>query len=157
MAEDLPFGFRGSSTELLEQLHEFRANGADDLTLWPADGRSLSVVLRRLLVHLARKGVEVSIGHRAQRGKRIVTIRATGSGTVAGTPSAATRRNREKAAPSKGTRLAPSRADARDTGFTGVLTIDADLLASIQRDLGGDGSRGSDHPGRPRRDDEGEA
>ena len=133
LAEDRPFGWRGSATELLEQLQAYRVDGAGDLTLWPMDGRSLSVALRRLVVYLARNGVEVSIGHRGYRGKRFVSIRATSSGTVAGAPSSTSRRNRENAAPSKGSGSARSRTDARVGGYTGVLEVDAEWLADFKR------------------------
>jgi hypothetical protein len=104
-----------------------------DLTLWPVDGRSLAVVLRRLVVHLDRKGVRVSIGHRGYRGKRLIGIEATDHSSVARTQSAASRRRSEKAAPSKGTGSARSRADGRVTGFTGTIQIDSEVLASFAR------------------------
>lgn len=133
LAEDRPFGWRGSATELLEQLQAYRVDGAGDLTLWPMDGRSLSVALRRLVVYLARNGVEVSIGHRGYRGKRLVSIRAAGTASVAGAPASTSRRDHEKAAPSKGSGSARSRTDARVGGYTGVLEVDAEWLADFKR------------------------
>jgi excisionase family DNA binding protein len=133
LAQDRPFGFRGSATELLEQLQAHRPEGAGDLALFPADGRALSVVLRRLVVYLQRNGVQVTLGRRSFRGKRIVSILVADNGTVAGTRSVASGRHREKAAPSKGTGSAHSRSDGRVTGFTGTILIDADVLAEIER------------------------
>ena len=151
LAEDRPFGWRGSATELLEQLQAYRVDGAGDLTLWPMDGRSLSVALRRLVVYLARNGVEVSIGHRGYRGKRLVSIRAAGTASVAGAPASTSRRDHEKAAPSKGSGSARSRTDARVGGYTGTLAIDPEMLVLLTLQRESDASPVSDsqvHPGR---------
>ena len=126
MAENHPFGWRGSATELLERLQEYRAGGEGDLTQWPLDGRSLSVALRRLVAHLDRKGVCVSIGHRGHRGKRLLSITRADTVTDADFASEASRHEGPKASPGGRLGSARPRADADGDSYTGYLIVEED-------------------------------
>jgi excisionase family DNA binding protein len=125
-------GWRGSATELLEQLREYRPEGASRWSSWPGDARALAIVLRRLVVHLEQGGVRISVGHRGYRGKRLVSI-STSDFARGCAPSAATQRDRGSAAPSMGSRSSRTRADARGGGYTGTLLIDAEVLERYRK------------------------
>ena len=131
MARDHIHGWCGSATELLGRLAEYHWIEADELMLSRMNGRTLAGVLRQLVVHLQREGVQVSLGQRGFRGKRLVSIRAAGSGTVAGIPSRASRKERAKAAPSRGSGSARTHADAGDGGFTGVLEVEVEAGEAV--------------------------
>jgi excisionase family DNA binding protein len=133
LASASPLGWTGTASELLDRLDRYREQDAGSHERWPRNGRGIGVTLRRLLAYLRRNGVLVQLGRRGHRGRRLISISDVGSALGATAPSAASRWTYGKAAPGKRSRSSHARADADDSGFTGRILIDSDLLDERRR------------------------
>lgn len=129
LAEGRPFGWRGSATELLAQLDTYRDRDEGHQLQWPADGRALSVALRRLVATLTRDGVQVALGRRGHRGKRLISIGGGAGASKRSGPSGATRRTPMGAAGVNTFGSTHAHADDGDDDSTCVIIIDDGLDA----------------------------
>jgi hypothetical protein len=116
LANDWPYGWRGTATELVDSIGQYREAGEVEGVAWPRDGRSLSIALRRLVGPLAKAGVRLEQGHRGHAGRRLISVTAASS--------AASPHRLAKAATGASAGSSRSRADAGDGGYTGCLLLD---------------------------------
>jgi excisionase family DNA binding protein len=117
LAANWPCGWRGTASELLDALEEYRG-AANEAQPWPRDGRLVSIAIRRLIAPLTRVGVNVQLGHRGHAGKRLISVTAASS--------AASPRVIARAATGAGRASPRTRADAGDVVYTGRLRLRLD-------------------------------